>query len=358
MVIAVFLLNTLLLLIALINFALIRRPVAATQIDSSIAILLPVRNEAENIERLLHELIAQRHLTNLRIVVINDNSEDGTASIAREISSPLITVLNAPAPQPGWIGKVSALNFGLQHLVQDLPQYIISIDADVSFTPDAISRAVATAKKLDLDFLSPYPRQIAITWTERLIQPLLQWSWMSTVILRGAEKIPMKSTVICNGQFLVMKTQSLLASGGFASVSHHVLDDIELGRSFVGSGFRGAVIDGSALSATRMYSSLAEIKAGYGKSLHQAFGGIGGAIVATLFMIVSGILPLVYSLTGNFLAIAALLAVIATRALSAISSSSRIRDAFLHPVSALLFLYLLYYSWSHRSQVQWKGRTI
>jgi hypothetical protein len=107
-----------------------------------------------------------------------------------------------------------------------------------------------------------------------------------------------------------------------------------------------------------MYSSLAEIKAGYGKSLHRAFGGIGGAIVATLFMIVSGILPLVYSLTGNFLAITALLAVIATRALSAISSSSRIRDAFLHPVSALLFLYLLYYSWSHRSQVQWKGRTI
>jgi glycosyltransferase involved in cell wall biosynthesis len=358
MVIAAFLLNTLLLLIALINFALIRRPVAAAQIDSSIAILLPVRNEAVNIERLLHELIAQQHLTNLRIVVINDNSEDGTASIAREISSPLITVLDAPTPQPGWIGKVSALDFGLQHLAPDLPEYIISIDADVSFSPDAIARAVATTRKLDLDFLSPYPRQIAFTWAERLIQPLLQWSWMSTVILRGAEKIPMKSTVICNGQFLVMKSQSLLASGGFASVSHHVLDDIELGRSFVSSGFRGAVIDGSALSATRMYSSFDEIKAGYGKSLHRAFGGIGGAIVATLFMSVSGILPLVYSLTGNFLGLAALLAVIATRALSAISSSSRIRDAFLHPVSALLFLYLLYYSWSHRSQVQWKGRTI
>lgn len=358
MVIAAFLLNTLLLLIALINFALIRRPVAAVQIDSSIAIVLPVRNEAENIERLLHELIGQKHLTNLRIIVVNDNSEDETAIIARNLSSPLVTVLDAPAPEPGWIGKVSALDFGLQHLEQNLPDFIISIDADVSFTSNAISRAVATTRKLDLDFLSPYPRQIALTWVERLIQPLLQWSWMSTVILRGAEKIPMKSTVICNGQFLVMKTQSLLASGGFASVSHQVLDDIELGRSFVGSGFRGAVIDGSELSATRMYSSFAEIKAGYGKSLHRAFGGIGGAIVASLFIFFSGILPLLYSLTGNFLAITALLAVITTRALSAFASSSRIRDAFLHPLSAFLFLYLLYYSWSHRSQVQWKGRTI
>jgi len=358
MVIAAFLLNTLLLLIALINFALIRRPVTVAQVDSDIAILLPVRNEVKNIDRLLHELIGQQHLANLRIVVINDNSEDGTAALVRTFTSSLITVLDAPAPQPGWIGKVSALDFGLQHLEQDLPEYVISIDADVSFAPDAISRAVATARKLDLDFLSPYPRQIAITWAERLIQPLLQWSWMSTVILRGAEKIPMKSTVICNGQFLVMKTQSLLASGGFASVSHQVLDDIELGRSFVGSGFRGAVIDGSVLSATRMYSSMAEIKAGYGKSLHRAFGGIGGAIAATLFMIFSGILPLLYSLTGNFLAIAALIAIIETRVLSAIASSSRIRDAFLHPVSVFLFLYLLYYSWSHRSQVQWKGRTV
>jgi len=358
MVIAAFLLNTLLLVIALINFALIRRPVTAVEIDSSIAILLPVRNEAENIERLLGELIAQKHLTDLRIVVINDNSDDDTAPIARGISSPLITVLDAPAPQPGWIGKVSALDYGLHHLKQNLPEYIISVDADVSFTPDAISRAVATTTKLDLDFLSPYPRQIAITWAERLVQPLLQWSWMSTVILRGAEKIPMKSTVICNGQFLVMKAQSLIASGGFAAVSRHVLDDIELGRSFVNSGFRGAVIDGSGLAATRMYSSFAEIKSGYGKSLHRAFGGIIGTFVAMLFMAFSGVLPLIYALSGNFLAITALVTVIATRALSAIASSSRIRDALLHPVSVLLFLYLLYYSWSHRSQVQWKGRTV
>jgi hypothetical protein len=168
----------------------------------------------------------------------------------------------------------------------------------------------------------------------------------------------MKSTVICNGQFLVMKTQSLIQSGGFAAVSHYVLDDIELGRAFVGAGFRGVVIDGSELAATRMYSSFSEIKAGYGKSLNRAFGGVLGAIFVTLFMAVSAIVPLVYSISGNFLALAALGALIATRVLSAYSSSSRKRDSFLHPISALLFIYLLYYSWSHRSQVQWKGRTI
>lgn len=358
MVIAVLLLNILLLLIAIINFALIRRPRIATQINSSIAILLPVRNEAENIDRILRELTAQKNLSNFRIVVIDDNSEDETFMITESFDSPLITLISAPTPAAGWLGKVSALDFGIKQLGADLPDYIISIDADVSFTPDAISRAVATTEHLHLDFLSPYPRQIAISWAERLIQPLLQWSWMSTVLLRGAEKIPMKSTVVCNGQFLVMKRESLLASGGFAAVSHYVLDDIELGRAFVRSGFRGAVIDGSELAATRMYSSFAEIKSGYGKSLHRAFGGVSGAIVASLFMTMSGILPLFYALSGNFLALIALVAIIATRALSALASSSRLRDSLLHPISALLFLYLLYYSWSHRSQVQWKGRTV
>ena len=181
---------------------------------------------------------------------------------------------------------------------------------------------------------------------------------MSTVLLRGAEKLPMKSTAICNGQFLVMRAQSLIASGGFAAVSNKVLDDIELGRAFIAAGFKGAVIDGSSIASTRMYSSLGEIKAGYGKSLNRAFGGALGSIVASVFMFISGIVPFIYSLSGNVIAIAASFAIIATRVISALSSSSRVRDAFLHPLSALFFLYLLYFSWSNRSQIKWKGRTV
>jgi hypothetical protein len=178
---------------------------------------------------------------------------------------------------------------------------------------------------------------------------------MSTVLLRGAEKFPLKSTVICNGQFLVMRGASLQSIGGFTSVAHKVLDDIELGRSFVATGFRGSVIDGSAISSTRMYSSFAEIKSGYGKSLHTAFGSIYGAIFVSLFMAVTGILPLLYSLTGNLIAIAALLAITGTRFISAAASSTRLRDSILHPLSSALFIYLLYFSWRNRGKTQWKG---
>lgn len=356
MIFAIFLINSLLLLLALINFATMRRPVASQAIDSSVLVLLPVRDEEENIARILTELEAQINLPDLNVLVINDNSEDRTFEIANSFSSSRIKVVNAPEPKAGWLGKVSALHSAYSSAPQT--DMVISIDADVRFEKDAISRAVKTLQESELDFISPYPRQIAITWAERLAQPLLQWSWMSTVLLRGAEKFPMKSTVICNGQFLVMKGASLKAIGGFQSVAHKVLDDIELGRTFVQAGFRGTVIDGSALSSTRMYSSFNEIRAGYGKSLNVAFGSIFGSLIAAIFIGATGILPLLSALSGNLIAIGALLAIIGTRIISAASSGTRIRDSFLHPLSAALFIYLLYFSWRHKGQVQWKGRTV
>jgi cellulose synthase/poly-beta-1,6-N-acetylglucosamine synthase-like glycosyltransferase len=353
-----FIVNSLLLALAMLNFATIRRPSKSGEIDATVTILLPVRNEAENIERILRELEGQINVPRLSILVIDDSSDDQTFQLAQGHASARVSIVQAPLLSAGWIGKVGALQAGYRHIEADLPEVVISIDADVHFEPDAISRAVSTLQRTKLDFISPYPRQIAESWSERLVQPLLQWSWMSTVLLRGAEKFPLSSTVICNGQFLLMRGSSLKTIGGFESVSHKVLDDIELGRSFVAAGFKGTVISGSDISSTRMYQGFNEIRAGYGKSLHLAFGSIAGSVIAALFVGATALLPLIYALNGDLLAIAALLAIIGTRIISAGASGTRLRDAFLHPISASLFIYLLYFSWSNRGKTQWKGRTL
>ena len=353
-----FIVNSLLLALAMVNFASIRRPNSNKEVDATVTVLLPVRNEAENIERILRELEEQVNLSHLSILVIDDNSDDETFQLAHNLVSSRVSVIQAPALAEGWIGKVAALQAGYRHIEADLPHVVISIDADVHFERDAISKAVNALLDARLDFISPYPRQIAETWGERLIQPLLQWSWMSTVLLRGAEKIPMASTVICNGQFLVMRGAALKTIGGFESVAGKVLDDIELGRSFVAAGFKGTVVSGSEISSTRMYKSFNEIRSGYGKSLHLAFGSILGSLIAAIFIGATALFPLFSSLNGNLLGFAALIAIVGTRIVSAAASGTRIRDAFLHPVSALLFIYLLYFSWSNRGKTQWKGRTL
>jgi cellulose synthase/poly-beta-1,6-N-acetylglucosamine synthase-like glycosyltransferase len=356
MVFYIFLLNSLLLLLTLINFVTIRRPHLPKKFNQSVLVLLPVRNEESNIERILNELENQIGVSNYKVLVINDNSEDHTRELVLNSLSEKISLFDAPLPQSGWIGKVSALESGLKSTAS--ADVVISIDADVHFEKDAIAKVVTTLIDSKLDFISPYPHQIAISWAERLTQPLLQWSWMSTLLLRGAEKIPLISTVVCNGQFLVMKGESLRAIGGFQSVSHQVLDDIELGRSFVRSGFRGTVIDGSSIASTRMYSNFAEIRSGYGKSLNKAFGSKIGSFFAALFIFITGIIPVFYTFSGNLLSIAALIAIIGSRLATSAASSGRLRDSFLHPASSLLFIYLLYYSWINRGKTQWKGRTI
>jgi cellulose synthase/poly-beta-1,6-N-acetylglucosamine synthase-like glycosyltransferase len=353
-----FVINSLLLALSLFNFVTIRKPKQCGEIDTAITILLPVRNESENIERILQELSNQINVPRLSIVVIDDHSEDETYLLAKKYESSRISVIQAPALPDGWVGKVAALQAGFRHVESSSPDVVISIDADVHFEKDALSRAVNSLLEAKLDFLSPYPRQIAKTWPERLVQPLLQWSWMSTVLLRGAERIPMSSTVICNGQFLVMRGSSLKKIGGFESVAFKVLDDIELGRSFVDAGFKGAVISGSEISSTRMYKDFNEIRAGYGKSLHLAFGSLLGSLVAALFVGATVLFPLASSLDGDLLSMAALIAIIGTRVVSAAASGTRVRDAFLHPISAMLFIYLLYFSWSNRGKTQWKGRTL
>lgn len=358
MAFSIFILNTVLLALSLFNFLTIRKPERAQEVSESVVVLLPMRNEAVNTARVITDLAHQENLLNFTLVVIDDNSEDETFSIAESLQSERVKVIQAPLPPVGWIGKVSALQAGLESQYAQGADFIISVDADVSFEKNSIARAVVTLKRHNLDFISPYPRQIALTWSERLIQPLLQWSWMSTLVLRGAEKFPMKSTVVCNGQFLAMRADSLRSIGGFTAVATHVLDDIELGRAFVDGGFKGTVIDGSSIASTRMYRSFSELRTGYGKSLNRAFGSLPGSLVAAIFMVVTGVLPLLYALDGDLLAIAALVAIIATRLVSAVSSRSRIRDSFLHPASVAIFIYLLYFSWNNRGKTQWKGRTV
>ena len=358
MFLSIFGLNALLLLLTALNALTMRRPSQAREISAKVAVLLPVRDEEENVERISHELLAQTGINNLQILLINDNSSDRTEEIARQFESERFTVINALEPQAGIIGKVNALQQGFEFLSKDLPQFIIAIDADVSFTPEAISRAIATIEDLHLDFISAYPAQKALTIGERLIQPLLQWSWMSTLFLRGAEKFPLQSTVVANGQFFIARSTSLRSIGGFTPAAHHVLDDMQLARALVSGGFKGTVINGSTLATTRMYSTWSQIKRGYGKSLHRAFGGVFGSIIATIFFIASGVAPLFGALIGDEYALFALLAIIASRFIAAAVTSSRIGDAILHPISSLAFLYLLYYSWAHRRSAQWKGRTL
>jgi cellulose synthase/poly-beta-1,6-N-acetylglucosamine synthase-like glycosyltransferase len=343
--------------ISLINFFTIRIPKRDEEIKKAVTILAPMRNEAENVPEFISALSAQMGVKNLRIIVINDGSTDKTVELLDTVigNDKRFTVIDSPAQRMGWLGKVSALQTGYQAAESE---YIITLDADVRLEPNAVMRAITQLERLKLDFTSPYPRQIAQTFPEKLIQPLLHWSWMSTIVLRLAEKYPRRSTAVGNGQFFVVRKSALDAIDGFTSVSNQILDDIELARSLIGAGFKGVVTEGSGIASTRMYSSLDEIRQGYGKSLWKAFGGPIGTGIAIAFIFVTGIVPVILILNGYLIGWFIYLYIAFSREISAIRSRSNPLYAFLHPISSALLIYLIIYSWRKRGTIQWKGRTV
>ena len=124
------------------------------------------------------------------------------------------------------------------------------------------------------------------------------------------------------------------------------------------NGSHGCVANGSAIASTRMYSSWKEIEAGYGKSLHAAFGSLLGSAIAIAFLFITGIAPVIAGITGSYVAWYAYAAVTLTRAMSSIKVGKSGLDAFFHPISTALLIYLIIYSWVMRGEVQWKGRTL
>jgi len=350
-----FLLPLILLTIAAVNFVQIRSPKRTSVLTETVGVLVPMRNEAENVEGLVATLAAQEG--SFHFYLLDDNSEDQTFELLQRFTQAdsRFTVIKGAVLSDMWIGKTWALQ---QLYKASHEEVLISIDADVRLSNDALNKAVTTLHDSTLDFVSPYPRQIALSFAERLIQPLLQWSWLTTVPLRYAESSTQQSMAVANGQFFVVRRSALAAIGGYQSVKHAVIDDVFLARQLVKNGLSGTVINGSDIAQTRMYASWEEIKAGYGKSLNQAFGTIVGAIFVVAFLIATCVVPLILGILGNPYGWLGFAAIVGTRVLSAIKSRGRVLDSVLHPISVLALVYLIAYSYLRRGSIQWKGRTV
>ncbi len=350
-----FLLPLILLTIAAVNFVQIRTPQRTSELTETIGVLVPMRNEAENVEGLIATLAAQEG--SLHFYLLDDNSEDQTFELLQRFTQTdsRFTVIKGGVLKDKWIGKTWALQ---QLFDASDEEILVSIDADVRLSNDAINKAVTSLNSTRLDFVSPYPRQIAQSFAERLIQPLLQWSWLTTVPLRYAESSGQQSMAIANGQFFVVRRSALAAIGGYQSVKHAVIDDVFLARELVKNGSSGTVINGSEIAETRMYATWSQIKAGYGKSLNQAFGSLFGALFVVAFLTATCIAPLLLGLLGNPYGWLGFAAIVGTRVLSAMKSRGRVLDSVLHPISVLALIYLIAYSYLRRGSIQWKGRTV
>lgn len=356
--------NVLNLVICLINLLAMRRLSPTTEILQPVNVLLPCRNEALRITSTLAALRNQEFLKDWQLYLLDDRSEDHTFSLITEETSSMdnATVLSGETLNGEWIGKSFALHQLLTKSRES--EFTILTDADVTLSKTAIAQSISTLVSSKLDFLSIYPKQITRSWSEFLLQPLLQWTWLTTLLLRPSERSTRPSTTVANGQFMVIRTAALADIGGFSSVKNFVLDDIALARALKHAGHHGTVINGAQIIECRMYEDFRQLSAGYRKSLWSAFGSpTSASFVAALFAC-AYIFPLPLAFLGSgrssALAVSALVIAICVRVMTATTTRSPIASSLFHPLAIGLFIYLLAASWIDRlrGNLSWSGRSL
>jgi glycosyltransferase involved in cell wall biosynthesis len=345
----IFLLNLLALFLVIFNSLTIRKVKNSSglAINKTVDILIPMRNEEANAAPCLTAILKTLEVLNFRIYVLNDNSSDKTLE---ELKNFPVNILNGENLPDGWLGK----NFACHRLAQvSTSEYLVFLDADVRISEYAVASAIRRLEALGWDFISPYPKQLTGTFAEKLIQPLLQWSWLASVPLRIAEIFPNRSMTIANGQFLLVRRSSYLAVGGHEAIKNEVLDDLELARLLVATGFKGGVAEGSEVASCRMYQSASQLQDGYTKSLWKAFGGKLGTIFAVVLLATTGI--------GSFFTSTfAFTLIILSRLIATFKTKSNPIYALLHPISVGYLIYLIALSWKRKSanKLSWRGRSV
>lgn len=358
--------HTALVLHTLLNALLLRRVRPGATVTERVSVLLPLRDEAARVTPCLESLLGQRGVPNLTIVALDDNSTDGTAEVVRQVAGDKITLLAGEPLPPGWLGKPHACAQLAREAEAAGADVLVFVDADVTLAPDAIAGAVALLREAKADLLAPHPR---IVGAGRLIQPLLQWSWLTFLPVRLMEIVPHPAMVAAGGQWLVADRAAYERAGGHGAVRGDVLEDMGLARAFKRSGARVALADGSRVADCLMYSSWRDLADGYGKSLWAAFGSAAGAAAVILTLLLLYAAPpaaaLVLALTGPagaaITALTAYLLGVAGRVIAAAATGGRTwPDPLAQPISVLALAALVVRSFARRrrGRLTWKGRTV
>lgn len=329
--------------------------------EKKVSILVPARNEERNIMRVLSSLSSQTY-PNLEIIVLDDNSTDATAAIARQFALRYSNtkVLNGSKLPEGWLGK----NWACRQLAdQATGEIMIFTDADNFHHPDAVSKTLAAMEKLDLDMLSAFPQQKTSSFWEILIVPMIDLIIYSGLILWSSRYIPHKAFAAANGQWIAVKKHAYDQIGGHEAVKQQVVEDVALARRFKQKGYKTLVTAGTDIVFGKMYGSFREIWFGLSKNLYGLTNFRALPFLALMSVVFSiSILPFVLLLSQKYLLFALIMisANLVWKALLAFFYKHNCLSVVLFPLATIVFIAIGVNSFvqSKWGELQWKDRRI
>jgi len=191
---------------------------------SDVTVLIPARDEAEPIRGTVAALEQQGR--DLAVIVIDDQSSDGTADLAKKSFRGNLRVLHGKELPAGWVGKLWALEQGREAATSEL---ILLLDADIELAPGTIGVLKSKLKAENLDLVSLMAELRMQTLWEKVLSPAFIF-FFKLLYPFAVGNDPRSRLGVAAGGCVLIRTGKLEAIGGFSALRNSIIDDGELAK--------------------------------------------------------------------------------------------------------------------------------
>ncbi len=325
----------------------------------AVSVLIPARNEERAIEDAVRCVLASRGVQ-LEIIVLDDGSTDGTANIVRSLAAadPRIRLIPGEGLPEGWNGKQHACFLASRHARHER---FCFLDADVRLAPDALGRMLSEMERSGTALLSGFPRQITVTFLERLLIPLIHFVLLGFLPVPGLKRSTSPAYAAGCGQLILVRRDAYFRAGGHAAIRRTMHDGIRLPRAFRQRGLHTDIFDATDAAHVRMYTNATDVWFGLAKNAVEGLAAPARLPVFTLLLFGGQVLPFLLLLANAawpWSLAAATLAVL-PRLLACVRFRQPLDSVVLHPFGILVLLVLQWWALIRHLRKRpssWKGR--
>ena len=276
----------------------------------SVIAIVPARDEAECVAESVGSLLRQRYPGEFSVILIDDQSSDGTAEIAQRTANALeaahrLTIVSGQAPPAGWTGKLWAQQQGIEHAQRHSPpSYLLLTDADIVHAPDTLAWLVAQAQSTGSVSVSLMAKLHCESFAERLLIPafifffqmLYPFAWVNN---------PRRATAAAAGGCMLVRWDELQRAGGLAAIRDAVIDDCALAKRLKRCGpiWLGLT---ERLQSIRVYPRMGDIRQMVARTAYAQLNYSPALLAATIAgLALVYLVPPLFALFGHGLARAA-----------------------------------------------------
>ena len=202
----------------------------------SVMAVIPARDEAECVGDTVASLLRQDYPGEFRVILVDDQSRDGTAQVARDAAAALgaaerLTVISGRSLPGGWTGKLWAQSQGVEaaEAAPQPPDYILFTDADIVYVPEELRKLAARARSGGAVLTSLMAKLRCESFAERMFVPAFIFFFQMLYHFAWANN-PRRSTAAAAGGCMLVRREALRAAGGIASIRNALIDDCALAK--------------------------------------------------------------------------------------------------------------------------------